>query len=222
MKYIILVTIVLFQITANAFPIKILKIKDTKAIIKLPKGTQLEKGEVYYLNLEKESETSEVESNSSYGRANFFGGEVDFRSLTQNSGANGTEYQIIDVSTYLGFNLVRFEVAPMLSYQQYKIGLSKSSAWLVGFLADYNFNENYKGVDSVWGVRTQVQYGSEDQAGSVSVIRAQVGGVYKWFFPETNVSIGSQLGYRYESLSDDSTRSGIVVQLQIQTYLELF
>lgn len=211
------------SLEAFSFPIKVMKVKGNKASIKLPKGTQVEKGEIYYLNMEKENEITDSPDSGAGERSHFFGGEVDFRSLTASSGGSGSTYQIINVASYFGFNFLKFEIAPMISYQNLSIGSSQSQTWFAGFFTDYNFNENYKGVNSVWGARFQLSYGSETQASvALNVIRGQFSGVYKWFLTDTNISLGAQLGYRYESLSDSSTRSGAVFLLQVQNYFNLF
>lgn len=204
------------------YPAKVIKIQNNKILLKIPKNVNAEKGEILYLSDESEgSKDLMTTPNSNSSRKNFLGGELDLRYLTTSGVLSSTAYEILDFSGFFGMNFKNYEIAPIFSYQKYTLGSSSSQSWFGGFFADLNFSENIKGTSSVWSARALISYGSENSTPAISIIRGQAGLVYKWFLSNSNLAIGLQVGYRYESLSNETTRSGPIVNINIQNYFSL-
>jgi hypothetical protein len=234
MKVTVFALAMLLSSAAHAQSFKVVKVKGNKAVIELPKGITLEKGERYTIDAEKSGESAaEVTSEDTGSRARVVGGEADLfvgstnrKTPTRSTSESGMQFSI---AGKFGWNTGQLEYGPLLALAYESDSDSKNRTIAIGGFFDYNFTPNTFGVETIYGLGAMLSVGqiatetsaSRTTTDSSTILSFFAGPFAKWFVFGHSTCLRGDLGLRYSSLSEDSTTTtttGLGGSVGFETY----
>lgn len=236
-----------FSGQAYAAKVKVIKVSGNKAVIQVPSGMEVEKGQT--LNVGDEGDDFGGESSSSGGgsrgrgqRKYSIAGTLDYSSMSakikdaDGNEGDGNKVSTLELDVKLGFNFSSFEVGPKLIYESETTTppaggtVTENTTTGFGAFGEYNFTENKGGVGFVPAAFGEFAFGSiNSKTGSsetkTSVTQFDFGVVGKIFALSDTTAIRIALGYRMQSgkvtvgsTEYQLTNSGMVLGVGLQQY----
>ncbi|MCM2282812.1 MAG: hypothetical protein NDI61_13310, partial [Bdellovibrionaceae bacterium] len=211
--------------TAQAQTFKVLKMKGNKAVIQLPKGSTLEKGESYSIGTSTDGESSSTSAGGSSGPREQTLSMSSALFTGSRSSSNGTSTSItaIDLTGRYGWNKGIMEYGPLAEFEYASASSVSTRTIEVGGFFDYNLVENKEGVDMVYGLGATASIGQSSTEGqpSTSIMNINGGGQLKWFpfGHATAIRLDAGLNYERQSVSGRTlTTTGLLIAAGLQTY----
>jgi len=218
-------TLVLFNAEAEAQTFKVLRVKGNRALIQLPRGITLEKGETYAVDADSSTAALTNAGSGIGSREHVVGGsgQLSFES-TQETGSADDTVITISLNGRYGWNKGKMEYGPSATIlnRTGDLGVRRIS---VGGFYDYNLIENVPGVEVVYGFggRGEIGVVNKEVAGRSeggNIIEMAGGAQGKWYlFGSTCVRGEAYLQYKRETYgSSTQTSMGLLGTVGLYVY----
>ncbi len=225
--------ILLVSSVSHAQSFKVVKVKNNKAVIELPKGITLEKGQRYTIDPEQSGDVADANEDTG-SRARVLGGSMDLfigstsrKTATRTTSESGMQFS---VDGKFGWNTGQHEYGPLMSIGYVTDSDSKARTIAVGGFFDYNFTPNTFGTATIYGLGARATVGQisvettvsgRTSSDSSTILGFGAGPYAKWFIFGHSTALRGDLILEYSSVSADSTSTtttGLGGAIGLETY----
>lgn len=221
-KLLAIITIFLTpQLLAEAIEFEVGKVSKSgrKAVIYVPAGQVLEKGQILKFGGETKADIKPALPSEATARNWSFGGNIiiDSRDTETESttGAITTQDEnYFEIDLRGSKNFAAFEVGGLLDYRKSSTKTINNDTYSVGIFGEFNIIKNKPGVKYVPHLGAEIAYGSgsrEDNQGNTTdssgLIYQVYGGLKYYIFPSNGLALTADIFYRSDqsASTDDDT-----------------